>query len=62
MTVYLACAASVLAGIIYLGIKNINVSREEAWKQQALDDERSAEMMETRLALGLERDLFDTTV
>lgn len=60
MTVILACGAAVLAGIIFLGIKNINASRADAWKQHALDDERSAEMMESRLALGLERDLFGT--
>jgi hypothetical protein len=62
MTVYLACGAAVLLGIIFLGVKNINASREDAWKQQALDDRNALEMMEERLALGLEHDLFDKAV
>lgn len=62
MTVYLTCLASVMAGIIFLGLKCLNASREDTWKQHAIDDERSVEMMETRLALGLEHDLFDKAV
>jgi hypothetical protein len=60
MTVILACGAALVLAILILVFSLARTAKGDAYEQQAKDDEQMAALMEHRLSVEMEHDLFAT--